>query len=151
MVDRLAPGLLGGHVLRRAGDDAALRQAGVVDRAGQAEVGDLDPLDAVLQQDVGRLDVAVDQPLGVGRGQPGGRLHADPQDRREVQRRGAVEPVLERAARDELHDQVGQPVRLVDGVDGDDVLVANRRRGPGLAGEPLPGRAAGRELRAPAP
>ena len=54
MVDRLAAGLLGGHVLRRAGDDAALRQAGVVDRPGQAEVGELDPLDAVLQQDVRR-------------------------------------------------------------------------------------------------
>ena len=38
-----------------------LRQAGVVDGAGQAEVGELDPLDAVFQQDVGRLDVAVDE------------------------------------------------------------------------------------------
>ena len=43
-----------------------LRQAGVVGGAGQAEVGDLDALDAVLQQDVGRLDVAMDQPLRVG-------------------------------------------------------------------------------------
>ena len=60
--------------------DADLRQAGVVGGAGQAEVGDLDPLDAVLQQDVGRLDVAVDQALGVGRGQAGGDLHADAED-----------------------------------------------------------------------
>ena len=35
--------------------------------------------DAVLQQDVGRLDVAVDQALGVGRRQPAGDLHADAQ------------------------------------------------------------------------
>ena len=76
------PACSGRHVLRRAGDDAALRQAGVVDRPGQAEVGDLDALDAVLQQDVGRLDVAVDQPLGVGRRQAGGRLHADAEDLR---------------------------------------------------------------------
>ena len=80
MVGRLAAGLLGGHVVRRAGHDAALGQAGVVGGAGQAEVGELDPLDAVLQQDVGRLDVAVDQALGVGGGQAGGGLHADPQD-----------------------------------------------------------------------
>ena len=47
-VDRLAAGLLRRHVLRRAGDHAGLRQAGVVDRPGQAEVGDLQPLDARL-------------------------------------------------------------------------------------------------------
>src|SRR5690348_17702969 len=40
----------------------------------QAEVGDLDTLDAVLQKDVARLDVAVDDALGVGGGQAGGRL-----------------------------------------------------------------------------
>ena len=52
--------------------------------------------DAVLQQDVGRLDVAVDQPLGVGRRQAGGRLHADAQDLRQLQRPAAVEPLLQR-------------------------------------------------------
>src|SRR5690348_17904153 len=40
-----------------------LGQAGVVGRPGEAEVGDLHPLDAVLQQDVGRLHVPVDEPL----------------------------------------------------------------------------------------
>ena len=33
-----------------------------------------------LEPDVGRLDVAVDQPLSVGRGQSLGDLAADPQD-----------------------------------------------------------------------
>ena len=87
VVDRLAPGLLGRHEQGRAGDDAALGQAGVVHRAGQAEVGDLHALDAVLQQDVRRLDVAMDQPLRVGRGQARCGLHADPQDRVQVERR----------------------------------------------------------------
>ena len=63
----------------------------VVDRAGQAEVGDLDPLDAVLQQDVRRLDVAMDQPLRVGGRQPRGRLHADAEDLVELQRPLRVE------------------------------------------------------------
>ncbi len=61
------------------------RQAGVIDRSGQAEVGDLHPLDPVLQKDVGRLDVAMDQSLGMGRGQARSRLHADPQDLLQVQ------------------------------------------------------------------
>ncbi len=73
---------------------AGLRQAGVGGGPGQAEVGDLDPLDAVFQQDVGRLDVAVDQPLGVGGGQAGGRLHADAQDLVQLRaaRRGRAAP-----------------------------------------------------------
>ena len=101
-----------------------LRQAGVVDGAGQAEVGDLDALDAVLQQDVGRLDVAMDQPLLVRGRQPLGDLQADAQDLLQLQRPGPVELLLQRDAVDELHDQVGRPCRLLDGVDGDDVLVA---------------------------
>ena len=66
--------------------------ATVVHGPGQAEVGDLDPLDAVFEQDVGRLDVAVDQPLSVGGRQPRGRLHADPQDLLQLQPAFAVEP-----------------------------------------------------------
>ena len=137
--------------MRRAGDDAALGQAGVGGGAGQAEVGELDPLDAVLQQDVGRLDVAVDQALGVRGGQAGGRLHADPQDLRQRERPVAVEPVLERPAGDVLHDQERQPGRLDHGVDRDDVLVHDRRRGPRLAEEPLAARRRSRPGAARAP
>ena len=91
MVDVLAPGLLGGHVLRGAGDRPVRVSAGVVDGPGQAEVGELDPLDAVLQQDVRRLDVAVDQPLRVGGRQPARDLCADPQDLLHLQRADGVE------------------------------------------------------------
>ena len=81
----LAQRLLGGHVQRRAGDEAGARQLHVVGDAGQAEVGQLDAIVRRLQQDVARLDVAVDQPLRVGRGQPVRRLHADAHDLAERQ------------------------------------------------------------------
>ena len=58
------------------GKDTLVRRA-VLGGQCQAEVGNLHALDAVLQEDVGRLDVAVHQPLGVGGGQPGGNLQAD--------------------------------------------------------------------------
>ena len=70
----LAAGLLRGHVARRAHDRAGRRQARFVQLLGQAEVRDLGR--AVLrQQHVGRLQVAVNDPLLVGRLHgPGQRL-----------------------------------------------------------------------------
>ena len=61
-----AAGLLGGHVARRAHDVAGAGQARLaLHQLGQAEVGDL--RDALVgEHDVGRLDVAVDDPVLVG-------------------------------------------------------------------------------------
>jgi hypothetical protein len=80
VVERLRPGLLRCHVLRRARQDAFLRQAGVTDCPGQAEVGDLDSLHAVFEQNVGRLNVAMDQTLRMSGGQARCRLPADAED-----------------------------------------------------------------------
>ena len=51
----------------------------------------------------------------------------------------AVEPLLQRCAGDVLHHQVGHGAGVLDGVDGDDVVVADGGGGPGLADEPLAG------------
>ena len=82
VIDFVAAGLLGSHVERRAGDEPRARQFHVFGRPGQAEVGELDAVDRVFEEDVARLDVAVDEPAGVCRGQPGGGLHAEPRDLR---------------------------------------------------------------------
>ena len=71
---------------------------------------------------------------------PGGGLHPEP---RHLQRRelaDALQPLFERLAVDELHDEVRQARRLVliDLVDGDEVVVRDRGGGAGLAAEPLP-------------
>ena len=68
MVDRVAQGLLGGQV--GGGADHRSRHGEAVGGArhlGDPEVGDLGPTG--VDQYVGRLDVAVDDPLTVGRGQ----------------------------------------------------------------------------------
>jgi hypothetical protein len=57
--------LFGGHVRRRSHDRAGPRQADVVEALGQAEVSHL-RLAVGGEQDVGRLQVAVDHALVVG-------------------------------------------------------------------------------------
>ena len=70
------PRLLGAHVARGAQQAVVVGQARVGQAAGQAEVGDPDvPLG--VDQQVRRLDVAVDHPLMMGMRQRVGRLEAD--------------------------------------------------------------------------
>ena len=149
VVGRLALRLLGRHVLRRSRHHAALRLAGIVDGPSQPKVGDLDPFDAVLQQDIRRLDVAMDQSLGMRRGQPQRGLHADAKDFLVAQRAIVVDSILKRAAGDTGHHQVRETASGVgvDRVDGYDVVVNDRRGGLGLAKEPPSGGAAGGHLR----
>ena len=71
-------------------------------------------------------------------GQPVGDLPADPQHVRQLQRPGRVEPLLQRSPGDVLHHQVGDGL-VLDGVDGDHVLVADGRGRPRFAQEPLAG------------
>ena len=145
-VDGLAPGLLRRHVVRRPGGHAALADARVVGRAGETEVGDLDSLDAVLEEDIRRLDIAVHEPLRVCRRQARGHLHANPEHFAGGQRAVALDPCLKRLAGDVLHHEVGEALPRVDRVDRDHMVVGHRRSRPGLAGETQPGRAEERQL-----
>ena len=104
--------------------------------AGQAEVEDLDAARSRrLQPDVGRLDVAVDQAALVGRrqalGRSPGRCAAPPASGSLPL---ALEAVVERLAFEELHGQEGDAAVLADLVDGDDVVVLDRRPRPGPRG-----------------
>ena len=141
-VEWLPEGLLRRHVMRRAGEQAGDSEAGVIGGAGEAEVGDPHALDAIFEEDVCRLHVAVDEPLRMGRGQAPRRLQADAEDLAEVHRARIANALLERRAPAVGHDEVGKTGELVDAVDGDDVVVDDRRRGLRLAEEALPGGAA---------
>ncbi len=129
--------LLGGRVTGRAQDGAVRfgpRRLG--QRPGQPEVGD--PESAVgVEEQVGRLDVPVDEPAAVGVVEPGGGLEAD-QDRllRSEQGPGVVD-LAEAAAGQELQHQVRLVVLLAPVVDLEDVGVVEGGHRSGLGPEPL--------------
>ena len=128
--------LFGRHVVRRAEHAAGGGEALGLQRAGDAEVGDLGAAVAV-DQDVLRLHVAMDELVLVGALERAADL-----DRvcHRLGHRQAPEPadaLLQRLALHVLEDDVGIPVVLA-GVDhGHDVRVVELRDRPGLAAEAL--------------
>jgi len=101
----------------------------------EAEVQDL-RLPSVGHEDVRGLDVAVDNPLCVGRIERVGEL--DPQVQKLLRLDGpAGDPTLQRPALQKLHGDEGLAFVLVDVVDGADVGVVQSGSGAGLTLEPL--------------
>jgi hypothetical protein len=101
---------------------------------GQAEVEDLH-VAVGSQHDVGRLQVAVDDPVLVRRLQPVGDLAGDPHD---LVRRHR--PLLHAPAQvlplHQLHHQEADPAFLLETVDRGDVGMLQAGQGPRLALEP---------------
>ncbi len=80
-----APEPLGGHEPQRPDQVVRLREIVALDQLGQAEVGDPDVALGV-EQEIGRLDVAMDDPLAVGVVERIGDLGTQPGDLAEVDR-----------------------------------------------------------------
>ena len=128
--------LLGGHVVRGSHDVPGAGHGG----GGQArhpEVHDLHR-PVFLDEDVGGLDVAVDDAGLVGVGEPGQHLHDHRHLPLDGHRRGLAHRLLEVLALQELHRDEGRAVGVAAEVeDGDQVRVLHLRDRPGLASEAL--------------
>ena len=143
MIDRHAERLLGAHVARRADhladhrrDGAALGGVGIgLGDARDAEIEQLGRLHLVGEQDVRWLDVAMDDAVAVRIGERAGELDADGEH--PIAREAALllQYLVERAAFDELHRDIGDVVGLADVVDRRDVGVAEIAGGLALAQE----------------
>ena len=111
-------GLLGRHEQRRAGDRAFLGEAGVGgadvgERLGEAEVeqlGHVEHAAAVGDEDVRRLDVAVDEAVRVGFGQRVADLPHEVQQASRRERAVALDELAEVVAGQELHHVVKRAV-----------------------------------------
>src|SRR5690606_19235601 len=113
-IDVLAADLLGRHVVRRAHGRASRRQLGELlavlaagVELGDAEVEDLDELGHTLwlnDEDVGRLEVPVDDALFVGLGEGGGGLTDEECGGLWIERRVARDATVEALPLEVLHD-----------------------------------------------
>jgi hypothetical protein len=128
-VDGAPFGLFGGHIGRGSHDQPGPRpqrrhrlfSGRALDELREAEVEDLRAAVA-RDHDVGRLDVAMDDAVGMRRGERGGHLRAVLERCRHWQRALGDDPI-ERRAFNQLHRDERRAGVLVDVVDRDDVRV----------------------------
>ena len=114
------------------------RQGGIAQGVGDAEVAD-QGVSVVGDQDVARLDVAVDDPDGVGGGQRRGDLRAELGRLVRLQRTTLPQQRCEGHRRQELHDQTRPTLVLNDVEHGDGMPVVEAGGDPGLAHRALVG------------
>ena len=133
----LVEALLGRKVAGSAHEHPGGGEAGdATGHQGEAEVGDLDQ-PAIIDQEIGGFDVAVDDALFVGRAEAGCRLQGDVGDLDRIEGPRRAQDLLQTAARDVLHGKEVATVLLADGVDLDNVRVVEAGRAPRLAQESL--------------
>src|SRR5262249_46924932 len=135
LVERLAVCLLRRHILRCACHNTALCQGAAVDRSGQAEVGELYALGGPFKNDITRLDVTMDESLGVRRGQAASGLGADPENFLEFQRSSMIETILKRNTGNVLHYYVWESAEFIHRMNGYDMLVFDSGGRPRFPGE----------------
>ena len=114
------------------------RQGGIAQGVGDAEVAD-QGVSVVSDQDVARLDVAVDDPDGVGGGQGRGDLRAELGRLVRLQRTALAQHRRQGHRRQELHDQARPALVLHDVEHRDGMPVVQAGGDPGLAHRPLIG------------
>src|SRR5690242_13181320 len=134
-IERLTTRLLGGEVLRRADDHIRARLLDVSrDRAGDTEVGD-HRVPVLVEEDVVRLDVAMDDPLAVREGQRSGDVDPQPDEEWLGKRAHDAKPLIQ-SGREVVHCEVDRVVFAPHAQDAHDVRVAQLRRGGGLPTKP---------------
>src|SRR5262249_32030034 len=127
---------LGGCGRRQSGDSDAFGYAPRLwSPFSQPKVQHL-PLPSLRYEDIGWLDVSMDDSSRMGRIERIGNLDAPIQDLLGIQWL-AGDPMLERLPFEELHDDEGLPLVLPDVMNGADIGMVKCRSSPSLALEPL--------------
>ena len=145
-IEPLASDLFRREVLDRAQHGAGLRHVGIVPDLGDPEVGHHHA--AVLaQQDVGWLDVAMDEAGLVGGTQGVGDLRPEAHDFVRVEKALFVEPFTQRRSTDQFHHDGFGTLVVAGVVDGHDAGMVEASGGDGLGAKPDDEGVVGRQMR----
>ncbi len=119
-------GLLRGHVVHRAHDRSGNRHPRCpVDLPDESEVDEDGAAGLAIEEDISRLDVAVDQPLGMGRAQSGQALVGNSGGFFDGQSAVGLQAPCQRHSVDVLHGEEVMAGIFADEVHGDDVRVTD--------------------------
>ena len=119
----------------------------IIDRAGEPEVGQERSLNRPVEQDVGRFDISMHQPLSMCGGQAPRHLQTDPQNLLQLQWALLVNSLLQAGATGILRDDVRHALPLVDAVDRQHMVVNHRSGSLPFPREAFSGRPGRREMR----
>ncbi len=119
-IDGLPRRLLGGHVFGRAQDVAGAGQPRVAEQPCDAEVGKLHGA-VGGQQQIARLDIAVDDAAVVGVAERAARLDADPRHLAPIETPAAPQFLLQTVPIDQLHRIEQQSLLLAEAEKANDV------------------------------
>ena len=146
VIDGTAAGLFWSTVKGGAHENARIGQARIIRRGpGQTEIQDFQPPAPSLQPDVRRLDVAMDQAARVRRRQALGNLLPDAQHLGNWQPSFSFQALLQGFPLEKLHGHEQHSAVFIHPVNGNQVIVLDRRGRPGLAEKALASGSASRQ------
>ena len=140
MVDGITVRLLGRHILRRSRDHAATSHAGVVNRACESKVSDVDTFDSVFQKNIRRFDITMNKSLLVGCGQSVCNLCSDADSFDHLQRTGVLNASINAPAFHHGHHQIRKPSVLIDSLDRHHMRMHDSSCTSGFTRKSFPGR-----------
>jgi len=136
----LRAGLLWGHVVGCAEEVLGLSESLGVGAPGEAEIGQLRHPVPLADDDIGGLEVAMDDALAVDEGEGAADLGGDVEGFGEGQGAVALKALVETLTGDEIADDVGKGTCGAEAVNGDDVgMVSDLCGGEGFSLEACPG------------
>ena len=127
MINRFGSRLLRRHVQWCSCQHSGSREGCIIHGASESKVRQYRTCNGAVEQDVGRFDIAMDQPLSVRGGKSVSSVHANPQYLAQLQRTLVMYSFLQGDAVHVLHDQIGSSLPLVDCVDRQNIVVDHGR------------------------
>jgi len=128
--------LLGRHVFRCANDLSGGGNGRLIQCCRDAEIGQFG-LAALIDQHIGRFEIAMDDAMGMGVRQGGGQLVSDTEDISEWESGRLPDERAQVGRAEKLHDEKLRAIMFFNGVNRDDIVVLEPGHRAGLSEKPF--------------